>query len=579
MKGISLKRTVSLVVMILIFISFSFALPQNAEAKDPPIKLQAYGPYTSMLDHLNLLSEQLRVINIDLQVDYINWFDYIYMGYMYAGDISYLRLLGGGGVNDPDYTGVYNENGSLNIMGYRTEMDWDENLGTGKNEWYLKHGRHMYPPFANERIQHYWDWEQHLMDNLLLSQPLFIEKEYESFWNQLEGYNISKGIAQSWGNMYWDGAHPGQISTNELVITDNMFEGYHPIYMYDSPSNNVHNYLFDPLIWYDSDSSVRPHLAENFTYLDNHTIEITCRQGIKWASDPDGNFTDEYFDVEDVLFSLAIQMEIYGRYDFSWIENLEKIDNYTLRIHIDENYLTDEWEYWAGYFSNLRTFIYPEHYLNQTQLSDGVTPDMSHISWRNFEKSPFGTGLFEISSNDLYVGLTLTERADCWWLNNSITNDPALEWTNRFGDFTGDINQLRIRYFTHREKSVLEFEAGKVDILEFRVVHPDYYICHPDFDVQERLDLGFSMFTYNCRPQYATGNRDPCPNDPSITKGLALRKAISYCMDRQEINEVLHGGLMHITDYPIHERLAIWCYPNIIRYNRDLEKAPKHHTI
>ncbi|MHA1186257.1 MAG: ABC transporter substrate-binding protein [Candidatus Heimdallarchaeota archaeon] len=577
MKGISLKRTVNFVVIFLIVSSFSFALPQNAEAREPAVKLKAYAPYTLALDYLHLLSDQLRAINIELEVEYINLFDYIYMGYMYAGDISFIRLLGGE-YYDPDYTGVYNENGSLNVMGYRTEMDWDNDLGTGKNEWYMKYGRHMYPPYSNERIQHYWNWEQYLMDDLLICQPLFVEKEYQAHWTNLEGYNISKGLIQSWGNMNWDGSHSGQASSNEFVVNDYSFCGYSPNSLVDCPTPDVPDYIFDPLIWYDGDASANPHLAENFTYLDNKTIEITCRQGIKWASDPDGNFTDEYFDAEDVYFTYAIQTELRNRYDVSWIESLELIDKYTLRIHIDEDYLVDERKFNPDYFSTFGEFIMPEHYLNQTQLGDGVTPDMSHLSWEIFQDNPFGTGLFEISSIDVDIGMTLTERADCWWLNTSITNDPALDWENRFGDFSGDINQIRIRNLYIREIILEEFSAGQLSIIdiygdEVKLADNTY---HPDFDMQDRLDWGFTMFTYNCRPQSATGNKDPCPNDPSITKGLALRKAISYCMDRQEINEVLYGGYMHITDYPIAERLSIWCNPKIQRYDRNLEFAQEY---
>ncbi|MCF2144499.1 MAG: hypothetical protein K9W42_12435 [Candidatus Heimdallarchaeota archaeon] len=50
--------------------------------------------------------------------------------------MCYISLVGG--ERDPDFTGLYNKNGSLNFFSYDGGMDWDNSLGTGKNEWYMK---------------------------------------------------------------------------------------------------------------------------------------------------------------------------------------------------------------------------------------------------------------------------------------------------------------------------------------------------------------------------------------------------------------------------------------------------------
>ena len=72
------------------------------------------------------------------------------------------------------------------------------------------------------------------------------------------------------------------------------------------------------------------------------------------------------------------------------------------------------------------------------------------------------------------------------------------------------------------------------------------------------------------------GSRDPCPNDPSITIGLAVRKAISYALDVDEINEVLFRGEYLQTNLPFYESLAKWKNPNIIRYDYDLDRAREY---
>lgn len=72
------------------------------------------------------------------------------------------------------------------------------------------------------------------------------------------------------------------------------------------------------------------------------------------------------------------------------------------------------------------------------------------------------------------------------------------------------------------------------------------------------------------------GNREISTTNPTLTRGLALRKAISYAVDRDEINQVIHRGEYTITDWPIYPKMGIWCNPNIIRYNHDLDKAREY---
>jgi len=54
---------------------------------------------------------------------------------------------------------------------------------------------------------------------------------------------------------------------------------------------------------------------------------------------------------------------------------------------------------------------------------------------------------------------------------------------------------------------------------------------------------------------------------------LGTRKAISYAIDREEINQLLHGGEYTLTDHPIYAAMGVWCNPDIIKYNHDLAKA------
>ncbi|MHA1186251.1 MAG: ABC transporter substrate-binding protein [Candidatus Heimdallarchaeota archaeon] len=587
MNGYKAKSTILISVIITIFVTSAIAIE--------PMQTGAIKPYFTLVfktnsggvrpDYGNFLQQQCARIGIKIDVIITWWGNWL--GELIAFrdfDICYVALSGGGA--DPDFTGVYNENGSLNVFGYHIDMDYDKTLGTGKNEWYMRQGNLIMPPDSEERVQHYWDWEQYLMDKILPCQPTFAPKSYVTTWSNLNGYNFSDGFLQSWGKMSWTGSHVGQASTNEIVITDAAWSDLNPLFQDDTSSILVSKATMDPLIWYDSDLSVWPHLAESYTMLNDTTLEITTREGIPWGDDPDGLFTDEEFDIEDVYFTLyAWKYLSNDQQDFQWIEDMEIIDPDTMRIYIDGDPDTPENEPYAPFLPAIAISMLPEHFLNQTQDVTGK-PDVTDSTWNSFATGCFGTGLFKIDTfkeNDETILAVRDDPTDlCWRLNTSITNDPALNWVARFGDYTGGLDALRIRIIPDQQTALFEFEAGKVDI-EDVTAYPNLrnnYIANPNFNVQNDTTFNFGFFGYNMRPvRPIIGNPNPTVGDPSISIGLAVRKAISYALDREEMNNIIHGGEFTIIDHPIYKKMGIWCNPNIIRYNHDLDKAREYMSL
>ncbi|MHA1532400.1 MAG: ABC transporter substrate-binding protein [Candidatus Heimdallarchaeota archaeon] len=576
MRGIK-KRVIALSLIILFFaVNFSVSLP---------VKSKSFGTFFTLKgltsgggvrpDYLGMMKVHLNQIGINLDIVNVDWSTFI--GELIAFhnyDLVYLGLSGGG--YDPDFTGIYNENGTLNLFGYHTSMDWDDCLG-GINEWYMKQGTLIMPPDSEERIQHYWAWQQYLMDKICPMLPTFSPKAYNAYWANLVGYNMSDGILQSWGKISWDGSHEGQVSTDEFVITDAAWSDLNPLFQDDTSSSFISNAIMDPLIWYDADLTVYPHLAESYTHINDTHVRITIREGIKWAPDPDEIFTDEYLDVKDVYFTLYCWKYVSNdQHLWEWLEDIEIIDNYTLDLFIDGNSTTEANDAYAPYLSTISTRILPEHYLNQTQIADNVTPNITHSSWEKFSNNAFGTGLFEIVEYSEDNETILAMRPDCWRLNPLITNDPFLNWVNRFGDFSGGINQLRIRIIPDQQTSLLEFEAGKVDLegVGWNPAKKDCFCKDSRFTVQSDTTYSFGFLGYNMREnRNHIGSREPCPGDSSISKGLAVRKAISYAINLVEINNIIHYGEYTISHTPLYPKMGKWNNPNIIRYDFDLDMA------
>ncbi|NPE08699.1 MAG: hypothetical protein GNW80_10500 [Asgard group archaeon] len=586
MKITKSKTLILVGVFITLFVFSSVGVqPIKTDAAEPVFSLVAKTNGGGVRpDYLNFLKQHLARIRINLDVIVQDWPTFV--GELIAFrdfDVCYVSLTGGGA--DPDFTGVYDENASLNLFGYHTSMDWDDDKDTGLNEWYMKEGTLIMPPDSEERVQHYWAWQQYFMDKICPMAPTFSPTGYGAQWANLVGYNYTDGIVPSWGKMDFVGTHAGQVNADELVRVDAAWSDFNPLFQDDTSSSFISNAALDTLITYDADLSVWPNLAESYTMLNDTWLRITARQGIPWGDDPDGLFLSEEFDIYDVYFTLYAWKHVSNdQHLWNWVEDMEIIDQWTMDIFIDGDDSTPENEPFAPFLPSLWTNILPEHYLNQTQLADGVTPDITHPSWNTFATNVFGTDLFEISSFTEGVETVLSLKTDCWKFDPVVTADPDLNWDERFGIVTGwdGLHTIRIRIMPDQQTQLLEFEAGKIDLIPitWNPDKRDEYLADPDFSVQSDTLYGFGFFGFNMREvRPVIGSRAEAPLDPTLTVGLCVRKAIAFAIDRFEINNVIHRGEYTISDTPMYPKMGVWNNPNIIRYNHDIDKARYYMTV
>jgi len=533
------------------------------------------------VDLLHLVAQKLQPLGIDLQIIYQDWPNFIEeLLSFHDYDLVYLDMA----VSlNPDYSDIYSENGTSNLFGYDKEMDWNVELETGKNEWYLNQAQKIFPPNSNERIQHIWDWEQYLMDKLCPLLPIFVPKTYTANWKPLKGYNSTEDLIQSWGKMFWQSTtvHEGQNRRDEIVVSDYDYSELNPILLTNSTVNSkyINSFTLDPLLWIDSDRSIWPHLG-TIKYLNNTHIQIDVRQGITWANDTDDLFYNERLDAEDIYFTFYLWKSVLHDTAFDWLEDMKITGNYTLEMFIDDNPATIENEPSIDYLTALSQYILPEHYLNQTQLIDGITPDITHTSWEKFSKYCFGTGLFEINTQLDHFETTLNRRTNSWWLDTTITKDPSLNWQVRFGDFNvggtyKNLTKLKLIVTNDIIDEHTLFMKGQLDIIDVWKDYQDNYENNQYLEVQQSgISNILSIIGYNLRQNRgAIADRAPTPTDPGLSMGLAVRKAINYAIDREEMNKILNGNNYQIINHPTNPRMGIWLNPRIIKYDHDLQLA------
>ncbi len=584
MGKVDRKKIMTIFLVAWITIGSTYILlPKETDSIEPFFTLVAKTYNTSPgAIYFNYLKVYLSQIGIDLEVIVQDWSTFVSELITFRDfDLCYVEFTGGG-YADPDFTGVYDENGSLNLFGYDTSMDWDEELGTGINEWYMKQGTLIIPPDSEERRQHYWTWQQYLMDKITPCIPMYTKTDFTVNYAELDGFSAQKGLLESWGKMEYSTPLAEKNNYSEILVNGEAWTELNPLNYSDIASWYLSSFILDPLIYFDSEKLAYPHLAKDWTFINDTHLRITLREDIKWQPDPDGNFTNEYFDVHDVYFTLYCYYLKYGSSFFNWLEDFKIIDSYTIDLFIDANKVTPENEPTATFFPDLAVQILPEHYLNQTQLADGITPNSTHISWFKFNNQAFGTGLFQIKSSYEDPVTILDVFSDCWFLDPLVTSDPSLYFSERFGNFSNGLTTLKFKMYSDISEAVSDFASNDLDILNLgsQIDLVLDYLNNPAFEVGKIIDDTFDFIGFNIRETRPhIGDPNPAPMDTTMTKGLCVRKAISYVIDWENLGLEMHSGVYERNYCPIYPCLGIWKNPNIRRYDYRVGEAGKYMTF
>ncbi|MCG3253562.1 MAG: hypothetical protein KAX09_06925, partial [Candidatus Heimdallarchaeota archaeon] len=182
------KKAFVVVLLVSIVVASMSIQVKNSDSIDPFFTLVAKGSTPTQMDILFMLKQQLAHIGINLAVIYrvypfvipeatlIHDYDLAIIEFNNETNIRYHNLLG----TDPYFTDLYSENGSIVTLGYKSSYDWDEELGIGRNEWYIQNGKQMISNNSLNQKEFCWEWQYYLMAEILPCLPLFAHKNDNS---------------------------------------------------------------------------------------------------------------------------------------------------------------------------------------------------------------------------------------------------------------------------------------------------------------------------------------------------------------------------------------------------------------
>ena len=553
-------------------------------------------------DYGLFIAQYLRDIGIEVEVKVEEWAVIPGIIYYHDHDIGVTGLSGGG--MTPDMRDLYTEDGSLNFflldkdIPYGNQSEQMQNLGVTITN-------------LAERQQLYYDWQQLMMDKIIPMLPLFSPNIYTCTWSNTHGYVERWGLVDSLPYMYFDGYHEGQETLDEFILADANWRELNPLFTDDTSSSLIWQLLSEQLIHYSPDFyPMNTGLIQAWTQIDDFHYKFYLRDGVFWnpsynitertkdsipldeipeselmlglKNNEFSNGTNQQVTAKDAVFTLlswSNPITSESTVTYNWISDcyVDPVNPLAFHICIDGNPDTPQPDHYVDFWCRMTNELLPEFFLNSSSIeksySDGgvectgLYPEIECTpQWVVYSTSAFGCGKYML---DYYVrnSVTVLTRSPYWCGVGAIDGQEGLE---------PFVEKIKVKVIPDTSAELAEFKAGKLDITYLTYFPQERKNMETDsrFTVYHRLSASLTFMYFNLKRPFIGGAYNyqniTTEGKEEYNRGVGIRKAICYAINRQEMNDILHDGEYVIAHSVLYPCSSFYYYEDIIKYDYDL---------
>ena len=277
-----------------------------------------------------------------------------------------------------------------------------------------------------------------------------------------------------------------------------------PILSKNKNVQNITKLIYDPLVNLTSDYKAEPCLAKEWAKESNNSYLIKLRENVRWSDGQaftanDVKFTIDRLKDTDTIYSANVQNVI----------GVDIVDDYTVRINLDSD---------IPFFEYNLTFpiLSSEYYQGE---------DFSNTAKNS---SPVGTGMFKITDvQSSYI--TLSKNTSYW---NKEKNSV--------------IETITVNLYSSIGELYNSFKVGGLDLIATENENIQDYIGTIGYTPREIKGREHTFLALNM--------------SNNLLSRLEVRKAISYSIDKDNINSNILNGKCITSSFPLD--YGNWLYQN-----------------
>ncbi|CAM3760693.1 ABC transporter substrate-binding protein [Bordetella bronchialis] len=255
--------------------------------------------------------------------------------------------------------------------------------------------------------------------------------------------------------------------------------------------------VWDTLLYRDPlTNEYKGQLAESWKQVDDKTLEFKLRKDVRFHN-------GETFDADSVVYTLNFVADPKNKattqQNVQWIDRVEKVDQYTVRIHTKEPFPA------AKEYLSTTVAIHPAKYYKE-------------VGPAGMNAKPVGSGPYKVVDYQPGKSITLERNAD--YFKDSPKAQPR-------------IGKVVIRFIPDRQTQMAEVLSGQEDfIMSVPKDQAEQLAGMPNLQVVSGNTMRIVFMQMNTLPN------TPAPQ----LKDERVRKAIAHAIDRESIIKNIVGG-------------------------------------
>ncbi len=254
--------------------------------------------------------------------------------------------------------------------------------------------------------------------------------------------------------------------------------------------------VWDTLIYRDpTTNEYKPQLATAWTWIDDKTLELTLREGVKFHN-------GEEFDADDVVYTFNYiadaNNKVTAQQNVNWIAGAEKVDKFKVRLKTKRPFPAAI-EYLTGPIA-----MYPNEY-------------HAKVGPKGMNEKPIGSGPYKVAENVIGKVIKLERNADYW------AGSPKGKAT---------IEKVEVRMIPDRQTQIAEMLAGGLDlIMNIAVEQAEQMKAVPTLAITAGGTMRIVFLHMNTTPETPL----------AALRDIRVRQAINHAIDRDTMAKRLVG--------------------------------------
>lgn len=304
-------------------------------------------------------------------------------------------------------------------------------------------------------------------------------------------------------------------------------------YFYDSTREGIiiSRLVWDSLVYRDPKTfEYEPLLATSWNWVDDTTLDMTLRKGVKFQN-------GEPFGADDVVFTLNYVVDpenrVLRKSNVDWIKSAEKLGDYKVRIHLKKPFPA-AMEYLAG-----PIVIYPKEYY-------------SKVGKKGMNHHPIGTGPYKVTKVE--PGKEISFEINPNYFKGGPKGQPH-------------IKNIVFEMIPEKGTQMARFMSGGLDwIWQVPTDQAEKLKTLPNVTVEAGGTFRIGFITMDAAGR--TGEDNP------FTK-QKVRQAVAYAINRKAMVENLVKGVSTVVDTACFPTQHGCSDDGVTHYNYDPDKAKK----